>query len=595
VGSSNVIGLLFEINADPTKGDAAVEAFGKRTGQSVGAVKAQIKDYNRALVSAYDEGVQRAKAASGIIDESLLSNRESARLLSEEFGLHLPRAISGAISKVEGLQSVLAVAGTAALAIFAGREVFEGLGKLTDYVRESFAEQSEDAKSFAAAAVAAYKEMEGAAESAFTKFKTVEAGQFEIATIDARVDRLLKIINAFKTLDAEVRQGADIREVFVRDTELARTIADAAKEGIQKIEDAQEKLNEAGALQYAARQRRNELEKKDQAELTKSHEDAAREWVATEKQKAEESAKAAREASEGARKQLEVEHRLREEEIKAGREAGKVVAELAQHQNELAASAVRADAAELKFVMDLERLGVIEQKNLSFLKEYTPNMYHAAAATEHLGTARKWLAGITQDLTQVEDAFKNALQGDRAALDSMMEGAEATAEAVASMTGSTRATAYVRGTYDAAKAIECMAAYIESYGTDIPQLLASIQWAAAADQQFAVAGHGSRHGGGGGAGYGGTASARANSYGGRGVYGGGGGSGSSSDRQSTGGGGSGSGPGATVHINNYGPVVSDANSTQQLFDQWSQQVQNGALWSTSSVAAIQGPTSTGRG
>ena len=176
-----------------------------------------------------------------------------------------------------------------------------------------------------------------------------------------------------------------------------------------------------------------------------------------------------------------------------------------------------------------------------------------------------------------------------------MEGAEQTAEAVASVTGSTRAVAYVRGSYDAAKAIECMAAFIESYGTDVPQLLASVQWAAAADQQFSVAGQGSRHSAsaGGGGGYGGVASARANSYGGRGAYGG------SSDKQSSsgggGGGGSGAGPGATVHINNYGPVVSDANSTQQLFDQWSQQVQNGSLWNTSSSAAIQGPTSTGRG
>jgi len=241
----------------------------------------------------------------------------------------------------------------------------------------------------------------------------------------------------------------------------------------------------------------------------------------------------------------------------------------------------------------LERFGIVDQKSTLYLAQYNQQMYSSEAATRKLSEARKWEAGFTQDLQQVEEAFKKALQGDRSAMDSMAEGAEGAAEAIASMTRSTKAVAYVRGTYDAAKAIECMAAYIESYGTDIPQLLASIQWAAAADQQFSVAGHGSRHGGagGGGAGYGGAASSRANTYGGRGAYGG-------SERQSSSGGGggsSGAGPGATVHINNYGPVVSDANSTQQLFDQWSQQVQNGSLWNTASVAAIQGPTSTGRG
>jgi hypothetical protein len=264
---------------------------------------------------------------------------------------------------------------------------------------------------------------------------------------------------------------------------------------------------------------------------------------------------------------------------------------LARQNDEVGASAIRAAQAELQFAMDLERFGVVEQKDYNWLKQYTPAAQAAEAETRKLAEARKFLAGATQDAEQVEDAFRKALQGDRQAMDGMLESAEQAGEAVASMTKSTKLVAYVRGGYDTAKAIECMAAFIESYGTDVAQFAASLEWAAAADQQFSVAGQGSRHGGGGaGGGGGGAASARANSYGGRGAYGG------SSDRQGGGGGGgSGAGPGATVHINNYGPVVSDANSTQQLFDQWNQQVQNGSLWNVSSMAAIQGPTATGRG
>ena len=383
MATSNVIGLLLQINADPSKADAAVQGFAQRTGQSVGMVQAQIKDYNRAATSAYDEAVQRTKAVSGVIDEELLSNRESVRLMSEEFGVHLPRAISGAISKIEGLQSVMALAGTAALGIFAAEALFKGIEKVTEYVHDSFIHQTEDAKAFAAAAVAAYKQTENAAESAFTKFKTVEAGAFHIADIDAHVKDLEKIVDAYKRLD----QAAAHYQRFHDPESFAvlHEVRYAESQDIWNLEDAYKRLAQAGQLQFDARQHMVEVEAKDEQGRTKQHEEAAREWVRTEKEKEEESTRAARLAAENAHKSLEVESRLRREQIKAGQEAGKVMAELAQHQRDMAASAVQADRDELKFVMDLERFGIVEQKNLSFLKEYTPNMYTAAAATQHLG------------------------------------------------------------------------------------------------------------------------------------------------------------------------------------------------------------------
>lgn len=59
--------------------------------------------------------------------------------------------------------------------------------------------------------------------------------------------------------------------------------------------------------------------------------------------------------------------------------------------------------------------------------------------------------------------------------------------------------------------------------------------------------------------------------------------------------GGGAGPGASVHLTFNAPIATDHNSTQQLFDQWSQEVRNGTLALTASTAAVQGPTASGRG
>ncbi|MGD0128072.1 MAG: hypothetical protein ABSF46_22140 [Terriglobia bacterium] len=567
MGSSNVIGLLFEINADPSKGSAGVERFAKETGQSVGAVQAQIRDYNKAMSSAYDEGINRSKAAAGLMNESLLSNRESVKLLSEEMGIHLPRAVTGAVAEMIPAISSL---GPLMLGAFALMEIPKLIGGLKEaaYWMEGFGKEAREA----------FADVVKASDEAFIHFKTIKEGVSLRKEINQNIAALTVQRDVLDSMGGSMVNYAKATAAMLSGN-TTQTIAYIALAQAQQADTAE--LTRLEEVRFEQLNHEKELEKEANKEKQRTSTEASRE-----------AAEAARKAAEEARKALEVEHRWHEEMIKGGQEAGKVAAEIAKHNDEVAASAVRADQAELKFALRLEQFGIVDQKNTRALAQYNEQMYSSVTVTQHLSVSRKALAGITQDLQQIEDAFRKALQGDRQAMDTMAEGAEGAAEAIASMTRSTKAVAYVRGTYDAAKAIECMAAYIESYGTDVPQLLASIQWAAAADQQFSVAGHGSRHGGsgGGGGGYGGAASARANSYGGRGAYGG------SSKKQNSGGGGSsGAGPGATVHINNYGPVVTDANSNQQLFDQWSQAVQNSTLSLTASNAMVQGPTATGRG
>ena len=65
MASSSILGLLLEIDADPSKASEALEKFEKSTGKSF----------------------EKAAAGTKPLDTALLSNRESVRLLSEEMGV----------------------------------------------------------------------------------------------------------------------------------------------------------------------------------------------------------------------------------------------------------------------------------------------------------------------------------------------------------------------------------------------------------------------------------------------------------------------------------------------------------------------------
>jgi hypothetical protein len=212
-------------------------------------------------------------------------------------------------------------------------------------------------------------------------------------------------------------------------------------------------------------------------------------------------------------------------------------------------------------------------------------------AYERLSVGARLLATAHKDLTEVHKAFTQALHGEFDALTSMTEKAGSLAGDVAGRIGGKKLEAEVRGGFDVAMSIEEMAQFIASWGADTAAFAASIKYGAAAEEMFKVAGRGGGRGAGGGGGYGGAASPRMASYGGgpegRGAEAGGRGGGAASPGAAS--------PGAAVHIEYYGPVVTDQNSTQQLFDQWSQAVRDGTLDLTSSRASIQGPTTTGRG
>jgi hypothetical protein len=420
-----------------------------------------LDDADKTLNDFAEKTAKDFESAGERTDKALLSNRESVRLLTEEMGIHLPRAVSGAVAEMlPGINSL----GPALLGAFAIAEI----PKFIHWVGDATAALG----GYTEAVRAAEKADIDASNSALIHFKTIAQGAKFIADTNRELAQLAAKQGSWKTdIEGASKAMNDTKGILL-------SLLGPVGEGINQWRGYNGAVKEVGDTESeAAKLRQRLIEQLNQMTLL-----VAKQTTST---------AANTEITE--RNTMTV-RRWHEEMIKAGQEAGKVAKEIAKANDEATASYIRLAKAELQFTLDLEKLGIVDEQNLNFLKQYTPAMQAATTQTQHLAEARKFLAGVTQDLTKVEAAFKQATQGERQAMDSMMEGAEQFGEAIASMTGSTRAVAYVRGSYDAAKAIECMAAYIESYGTDMPQLLASVQWAAAAEQQFAVAGRGSSRG-----------------------------------------------------------------------------------------------------
>ncbi len=74
------IGLILGLGMDTSGAEEAAQAF--------------LPEGEGGIAKSSQKLAQSVADASGGIDKNLLSNRESVRLLSEEMGIHLPRAVS---------------------------------------------------------------------------------------------------------------------------------------------------------------------------------------------------------------------------------------------------------------------------------------------------------------------------------------------------------------------------------------------------------------------------------------------------------------------------------------------------------------------
>jgi len=198
MGASSFLGLLAEINVDPSKAEAAMDRFAAQSGKTMGYVQAQVRDYNAAESAAYDEAVLRARGFGEQVDKSLLSNTQSVRLASSEIGVGLPRAVSSALAQ---MLPDIATMGTALLGVFAVEEVFK----------------------FAKAASDALRELQGDTKDLRTYWDDIVADQEKIL----RAPRT--IAEAQKDLDESARRLGEInKRVAVLQKQLVQDIPDAS-------------------------------------------------------------------------------------------------------------------------------------------------------------------------------------------------------------------------------------------------------------------------------------------------------------------------------------------------------------------------------
>ena len=116
MGSDSILGLLFQISADPSQAQAAIDQFERSTGAALQRTTGQFQS----MGSAISPLRYSVRDLTGELDQGLLSNRESVRLLSEDLGVHMPRAVSGAIAEV---MPAIGGMGTALLGVFAVEEI----------------------------------------------------------------------------------------------------------------------------------------------------------------------------------------------------------------------------------------------------------------------------------------------------------------------------------------------------------------------------------------------------------------------------------------------------------------------------------------
>jgi len=488
---------------------------------------------------AAEEAFQGASAGARSLDRNLLSNRESTRLLIEEMGVHMPRAVTGAVAEM--LPAINTV-GPALLAAFAVKELWEFEKALTalyadfDGVTQAEKEMATYAKENQAA-------LEGMARASTQVARTeLHRLQMQAAVAAAHVNELQKekdnLTATFGVADA----------VFSKVIGLTGEYNDAQEEAIR--------------LQGLA------------TEMAKIYSDD----VAGDYKKA---SKAAEEATDKEHKYWAT--LIKEEKeyytywFKARKEAGE---QLATDEKARGAAAEHQEFLAKQQLLDLEqKLSAVNVMTYGQLRMLVPQITTEANATRHLTAVYSDYLLVKQDVLKVGRAFTQALKVEVDAVNNDMLGSMKNLAAGAiALTGSQKAAAAFKVGYEIAEGIACLAS-----GTWPPNpaaLIASGLHFEAATQYALTSG-----GGGGRAGGGSTATgSSANTGGNQSRYGGG-----------PGGGGPGGGSGGlnmTLNWHQYGPTGNMADFARTLSAVQSTLVGQGQIKLVASNALTNGPKQT---
>ena len=471
------IGLAFTITADPSSAEAALDAFGGRARSASDSVNQSF----------------------GGINKTMLSNRESVRLLSEEMGIHLPRAVSGAVAEM--LPAISSI-GPVLLGAFAVMEIpklvkgisdlvdsWEGFGKAE---KKAMADAIRDTASLAKEVKSVENELDLFGKSMAEKAAMQAKWAGEDA--DRALQDLLKAESKVADLNAKVKEAKRGAGVFA---------AGAGGEYAKAIEAATAEVN-------AAREAWKLADEKAFLEQKKSAEAAAAATVKAAKDEAHAAKEAALSFAEWAKQQHAV--------FGTGR--------IMQQQVAIEAMAHGWDNAAIS-------VKLYDDEQARFIQE--------------LPLAQSHLVPFTASIKQVNYVLhENASAVKIAAAAMNTETAAQIAQAAIGLAGlvaGRKAAAAVEAVWETAQGIKCLA---EGTWPPNPAAIAAaaLHFEAAAEYAI-VAGSGGGKGGGRSA-----SGSSANTGGNQSSYGGSPGSGGGGP-----GGGGGGGRGPTIVMNNYGPLA----------------------------------------
>jgi hypothetical protein len=231
--------------------------------------KGSLAEYEKAL----DDATRNVNAGFDQTEKAIVSNSQSVRLLAQDLGIGLPRAVSSAVAK---MLPDIGQLGGALIGVWAVEKIYGWAKAARDEFGDAATVIGQDIKDLDTAASEAFKHAGAEAAAMLTHFKTSLAGTFDIAQIDARAAQLQRYHDAYK----QWQDSATANTLgFTRMTrEAMDTIVAAKKEGLNSLKDVDQKINEIGQLQFDAHKHMAEVitkENKDSAEAAKRAGDAA--------------------------------------------------------------------------------------------------------------------------------------------------------------------------------------------------------------------------------------------------------------------------------------------------------------------------------
>jgi len=570
------VGLILGLNID----SSALKS-------GLGQAETELQAYERALDEATERQAADFAKAAEETDKGLLSNRETARLLSAELGLHMPRAVTSAVAKM--LPEIESFGG-ALLAVFAVEQAWKWGKAAVDAIREAEG-QTKELESIMHTIVEEQEKLLRHPKTLKEATADLDETTRRIGGINEEIAKLHKDLVDTPKEAAQAVAGAAGAWGTPMMAEAAATSATAVNAS-KRLNELQSQLDLLTARQKEQLDAKTELQKKADEEETRSHEKAAeaakRAAAETARRAKEEEEFIVRLTEEGDRsvKRMQEWHeqwlkslgmpeevKFSVEEINRAIKQNGLAAALALPQitalgggfrqlTEAERAALPLGAAitdgllrqaqhihEVAAELEEHELPARRQIELEYQKQVdAANREIAALRNEYQQhkITRAQMEADEQAYTQLMvDLAEKRKKAEKAESDAKRESQEAEGgeivDEIATLVGNTKTAAEIRGAYDAALAIEWWAKFIASYGTDAHAGLTAVKYSLAAAEMFEVAGKSQTSGAGIGSSGGAGGGYREEGYGERGGYGPRGGGGGDYERAASG---SGLAPGA---------------------------------------------------